>query len=98
MPLDGTTFDRRERNAAVLRDALVLLRKFGWCQGRSLDSAGRFCLFGAIRRAGGLRTWADWKAIGIPSPVPFNDAPGRTQAEAESWLEEQITLCEEVFP
>src|SRR5690242_9950985 len=93
MPLDGTNFGRRERAAAILRDALGLIRERGWCQGVPQDGVGRLCIFGAIREAGGLRTVDDWNALGVPWPVFFNDAPGRTQAQAEAWLEDQIALC-----
>lgn len=95
MPLDGTNFDSRPQAAAVLRRAKALLRERGWCQGKAVSGDGRLCIVGAIREAGRLRTGTEWAALGIPWPTAFNDAPGRTQAEAEAWLDEQIALCEE---
>lgn len=92
MPLDGTNFEQQDEVLDLLRRALALLRKHGWCQREAVSGDGRICLFEAIRKAGSLRTVTDWDALGIPWPVGFNDAPGRTQAEVEAWLEEQIWL------
>ncbi len=88
MPLDATNFDQQDWRIPLLLQAKQIIRERGWCQGATY-SAGRVCMLSAVRSAGYLRNWGD---LGIPWPVQWQDAPGRTVEEVYAWFDEQIAL------
>lgn len=83
MPFDATPLPWQ---AKVLVDALGYLRTHGWCP-QPRDDEGRVCIYNAIRAVGYHRNIED---LGIPWPAQFNDVPGRTFAEVETWLLDRI--------
>jgi hypothetical protein len=91
MPFDGTLNPALER-AFAARDLIAS----GWCQGASRSVDGRYCLIGAMVAGAGLserfgravrlRT----QAAGYATIQSWNDAPGRTQAEVLTLLDDVI--------
>lgn len=98
MPLDGSSF--------IPVDRIKQLIQFGWTQGQASDGYG-FCLYGAVREATHgwdgnelFQTTLErtayalgWNGEGNPiyEITKWNDAPGRTQAEA-------LALMDKVTP
>lgn len=87
MPFDASPLPRR---AQILLGALEILRSEGWCQGTARSDDGRYCMYAAIREAGGLRSIGEFNAMKITYPASFNDAPGRTFEEVEKWFLRRI--------
>lgn len=89
MPLDGTSYryNHPAEVAALLQRAKALIASCGWCQDTTHDRDGRYCIYGAMRAAGG---WRNWRDLGLPWPAQWQDEPGRTVEEIHAWFDEQI--------
>jgi len=119
MPFDGTQVPEKAlaakqpicsppAKARILIDALELLRRDGWCQGRIENNTGQHCILGAVYIANGVELGRDRQVVRTAEmqqrahdcqvmmqyegrPINrYNDAPGRTFEEVETWFEEQI--------
>ncbi len=88
--------------AEVARKAADLLKRDGWCQGRSEGPNGERCLVAALSVAGWRSTRMAWRRVfeairqeaGAPSLTDWNDTPGRTADEVIALLRQVATELE----
>lgn len=88
---------------ADLRAIRDLLEK-GWCQGSMRDRYGGMCLFAAMSTQVAATSDLRWRELcsaiydvnGNKAVIPWNDAPGRTQAEVLKMLDNAILLAAEI--